>query len=85
LRALERIAREVAPELVILEATGVSETSDLERIIDSPGLRDRFVVRANLCVVDASAFTKVAPFLRAATSQARAADAIVVNKCDLAG
>ncbi len=85
LRALERIAREVKPDLVILEATGVSETSDLERIIDSPGLGERFAVRANLCVVDAATFTKVAPFLRAATSQARAADAIVVNKCDLAG
>ncbi|NLF33177.1 MAG: hypothetical protein GX591_20110, partial [Planctomycetes bacterium] len=35
-----------------------------------------------LCVVDAAAFTQVAPFMQACRRQVRAADGIVINKAD---
>jgi G3E family GTPase len=83
LAALREIAQ-LQPGLVLVEATGVAETCDLELILDQPDLAQRLRVRANICLVDALNFTKVAPFLQAARKQVAAADALVINKVDLA-
>jgi G3E family GTPase len=40
-------------------------------------------VQANVCLVDAANFTRVAAFLKPAVTQVRCADAIVLNKTDL--
>lgn len=82
LSTLEAIAA-TGPDMVLVEATGVAETRDLLGFVDEPHLRDRFHIEADLCVVDALNFTKVAPNLLAAQSQVRWADGIVLNKCDL--
>ena len=82
-RVLERIASDVDPDLVIAEATGVSETSDLCTMFEHPSVQGRFEVRANVCLVDALNFTKVLPYLKAARSQVAWADGIVINKTDL--
>jgi G3E family GTPase len=83
LKTLSIIADEVQPELLIVEATGVAEPCDLERILDDPGLRGRFMIKGNLCIVDALNFSKVAPYMRSAQDQVKQADGIVVNKADL--
>lgn len=80
-----QIADEIHPDLVLAEATGVAETSDLYDVLDTPPLAGRFRVRANLCVVDSLNFTKVLPYLKAARAQVAAADGLVVNKTDLLG
>lgn len=84
LNALTDIADRVGPEVVVVEATGVAEPAEFTTLVDSPALRDRFVVRATLGVVDARNFTKIAPFLQAARRQIESADGLVVNKTDLA-
>ena len=84
LKTLDEIARRVRPELLIIEATGIAETRDLMAFVDEPYLRDQFRIRANVCLVDAANFTKVAPSLKAARGQVRWADGIVINKADLA-
>jgi G3E family GTPase len=84
LKALSEIARDVAPDLLIIEATGVAETTDLEGFLAEPHLQGAYRVKANLCLVDAANFTKVAAFLQAAANQVRSADGIVINKADLA-
>lgn len=83
LEALSEIGAMGGVGLLLIEATGVSETRDLEGVLDLPMLAGRFAVRANLCLVDAAHFTAVAPFLRAAGSQVCAADGLVLNKADL--
>ena len=83
LEALSEIAR-LQPGIVLIEATGVAETRDIESLLDQPKLDGLFRVRANVCVVDALNFTKVAPFLKAARNQVATADGIVINKVDLA-
>jgi G3E family GTPase len=83
IRTLETIAREVVPDLVIIEATGVADPCDLSQIIDSPNLRDAFRIGANVCLVDACGFTAVAAFLRTAPRQVMWADGLVINKSDL--
>jgi len=84
LKTLEEIANQIKPELVLVEATGVAETRDLFGFVEEPHLKDRFEIKANLCIVDAKNFTKVAPMLKAAASQVEWADGIVLNKIDLA-
>jgi G3E family GTPase len=84
LKVLTEIAEDVRPDLLIIEATGVAETTDLEGFLSQAHLQGRFALRANLCLVDAANFTKVAPMLQAAVNQVRTADGIVINKADLA-
>jgi G3E family GTPase len=80
--ALVTIDRADSTDVLLVEATGVAETSDFESLLQEPALGGRFRVKANLCVVDAINFTKVAPFLRAARYQACSADGLIVNKVD---
>jgi G3E family GTPase len=83
LKALSEIAEQKRHSTVIIEATGIAETADIESFIEAEHLTDCFQIRANICLVDAANFTRVAAFLKPAVSQVRGADAIVVNKTDL--
>ncbi len=85
LRILKKIADEERPELLIVEATGIAEPRDLEDFVEAPHLRERFEIAATICLVDALHFLKVAPMLKAARAQVEWADALVINKLDLAG
>ncbi len=82
--ALAHVADEIRPESLIIEATGVAETADLEQFLAEPSLAGKYRVFADVCVTDATAFAKVAPHMRAARRQAQYADGIVINKADLA-
>jgi G3E family GTPase len=83
IRTLETIARDVKPDLVIIEATGVADPCDLGQILETPPLARAFALWANVCLVDAVSFTQVAAFLRAAARQVIWADGLIVNKSDL--
>lgn len=85
IKTLEKIADETQPELVIIEATGVAETSDLQDFFTVPTLLNRFHIQANICLADAENLIKVLPFLKAAKSQIIWADGIIINKSDLVG
>jgi G3E family GTPase len=82
-KVLNQIATDVRPDMVIAEATGVAETSDLYDVLETPPLEGLFGVQANVCLVDSLNFTKVLPFLKAARTQVAAADGLVINKTDL--
>ena len=83
-RTLETLAVKIQPDVVLAEASGVAQTSDLKNFFDTPTTRDRFQVRANLCVVDLN-LTKVLPYLKASRVQVAWADGLVINKTDLLG
>ena len=61
---LKSIAECSETDVVIIEATGIAETSDIESFLEEPAVKGMFQVTANICIVDALNFTKVAPFLR---------------------
>lgn len=82
LKTLANVAAVVEPDLLVIEATGLAQTCDLEGFLAEPHLAGQFELRATLCVVDAAHFTKVAPNLQAAVDQVRWADGIVINKTD---
>ncbi len=80
---LTDISENVKPDLMIIEATGIAETRDIESFIKEPHLKGRFAVKANICILDAVNFTKTAPYFKPVTSQLRWADCVVINKTDL--
>lgn len=80
---LTEISEEIKPELIIIEATGIAETRDIESFIKEPHLKGRFKVQMNICILDAVNFTKTAPFFKPVTSQLRWADCVIINKTDL--
>jgi len=83
LDALGRIAASPAVDSVVIEATGVAETADMESYFDQPRLFGQFTVRANVCLVDARNFTKLVAYVQAAHRQVVHADGLVINKTDL--
>lgn len=68
---------------VLIEATGIAETSDLMACVDGSALAGDFEIEAIVCLVDAANFVQIAPFLKVAGSQVACADGIIVNKTDL--
>jgi G3E family GTPase len=81
---LETIARDVRPDVVLAEASGVAQTSYLGSFFELPETQGQFCIQANLCVVDLN-LTKVLPHLKAAHAQVTWADGLVINKTDLLG
>ncbi|MDZ7386397.1 MAG: GTP-binding protein [candidate division KSB1 bacterium] len=80
---VERIAQELRPDLLLIEATGLADTSEMEKMLALPALRSCVRVTACVCVVDCQTFPKIKGVLRAPVSQVRSADLVLVNKCDL--
>ena len=83
LKALSEIAESGNHKSLLIEATGIAETCDIESFLDAPHLADSFEIASNLCLVDAVDFTRVAAYLKPATTQVCAADLLIINKCDL--
>jgi len=82
LKTLANVAALVRPDVLLIEATGLAQTCDLEGFLAEPHLAGRFELQCTLCLVDAGRFTKVAANLRAAVEQVRWADGLVINKTD---
>lgn len=82
LKTLMTIAQELHPDYLIIEATGIAQTCDIERILMMPTYRDAFTIMGNLCIVDAENFIRTAAFMKAAIAQVHWADALLINKID---
>ncbi len=82
LAALKTISEETDADLLIIEATGIAETRDIEAFAEAPELADRFEIQANICVVDAEHCIKILPMMQAARSQVQWADGLIINKVD---
>jgi len=72
-------------DVVLIEASGLSDPSNLESIITSVNSKcdNAYDFMGSICLVDAKNFTKLAPVLPTLTSQIKASNYIVINKCDL--
>ena len=83
LKALTEIAESGKHQTLLIEATGIAETCDIESFLDAPNITSAFNIRGNLCIIDAANFTRVAAFLKTAVAQVQQADALVINKTDM--
>ena len=82
LKALAEITEIGKHRTLFIEATGIAETCDIESFLDAPHIADAFDICGNVCVIDAVDFTRVAAYLKPATTQVYAADVLIINKCD---
>ena len=72
------------PDLVILEASGLSDPITISQVISSSALRNLIWLAHSYTIVDALNFQKTIERVGRNTHQIRVADTIVLNKCDLA-
>lgn len=82
-RSLEKFIDEYKPEILIIEASGLSDTTSISEVISSGSLSDKIFLASNWCVIDAQNFAKVGLMKQRVSHQIRMADVVVINKTDL--
>jgi G3E family GTPase len=84
--SIHRIAEEIAPELLLIEPSGVAEISELLQVLTDRSLAGVIDLSAVVTVLDASTFLEFSEpeaFGLFFLDQVRCADLILINKCDL--
>ncbi|AQQ09819.1 putative GTP-binding protein YjiA [Sedimentisphaera cyanobacteriorum] len=84
IKTVTQIREQANTDILIIEATGIAESCDIESFMKEPIFKQGFEIKANVCLVDAANFTKIAPFLKPAVSQVQYADLINITKTDIA-
>lgn len=82
-RSLEKFIDEYQPEMLIIEASGLSDTTSVAEVISSGSLADKIYLASNWCIVDALNFRKTGLMKQRVFHQLRMADFVVINKIDL--
>jgi G3E family GTPase len=88
LESIRNIAQEIAPELLLIEPSGVAEISQLLQVLSDPSLDAVISLDSVTTVLDAETFLEYSEpeaFGLFFLDQVRSADLIVVNKTDLVG
>ena len=82
-RSLAKFIDEYNPDIVIIEASGLSDTTSITEIVSAGSLAEKIYLASNWCIVDAQNFAKVGVMKKRVSHQLRMADVVVVNKTDL--
>lgn len=82
-RSLEKFIDEYKPDIVIIEASGLSDTTSISEIISASSLSEKIYLASNWCLIDAQNFAKVDLMKQRVSHQIRMADVVVINKVDL--
>lgn len=82
LRDLDKIAGEIQPDLLLIEATGVAEPKDISLLMDTPFLQESYGESVIITLVDAINFPKLSSILPALSTQVATADILLLNKVD---
>jgi G3E family GTPase len=82
-RSLEKFINEYQPEVLIIEASGLSDTTSIAEVISAGSLAGKIYLASNWCIVDAQNFAKVGLMKQRVFHQLRMADVVVINKTDL--
>ena len=83
-RSLADFIRKHEPDLIILEASGLSDPISISRILSASVLHNMIWLAHTYTLVDALNFQKTVERIGRNSHQIRVADTIVLNKCDLA-
>ena len=82
-RSLEKFIDKYLPDIVIIEASGLSDTTSISEVISAGSLAEKIFLASNWCIVDAQNFAKVGLMKQRVSHQLRMADVVVINKIDL--
>ena len=83
IKALYRIAFVIRPEVLIVEASGVANPTDMARILFNPLYEGTYTHLENVCIIDAANFLEQYEIFTAVEKQVEAADIFIINKTDL--
>ena len=83
LKALYAIYSEHAPTVLLIEASGVADTTDIKRDLCHGRLSGFYKLEDNICLVDALRFENWLDMFNAVIRQVEAAGRIIINKTDL--
>lgn len=72
------------PDVLIIEASGLSDTTSVAEVISAGKLADKMYLASNWCVVDAQNYSRIGLMKQRVAHQIRMADVILINKIDLA-
>ena len=82
-RSLEKFIDEHQPEILVIECSGLSDTTSIAEILSAGTLSEKIYLASNWCIADAQNFPKVGLMKQRVTHQLRMADVVVINKTDL--
>lgn len=82
-RSLESFIEKHKPDVVILEASGLSDTTSISEVLVAGSLNEKMYLASNWCIVDARNFGRVGLMKQRVMHQLRMADVTVINKMDL--
>lgn len=83
--SLNRFVDRYQPDLVVLEASGLSDPTSVAETLSLPPLSEKIYLAGNWCVVDTVNFNRGGLMRQRIIHQVRAADVVLLNKADLAG
>lgn len=84
IRALNEIAQDLKPDVLVIEPTGVANPSDLKKYLELSIFKNRFQMRDQICIIDADCFQDTYGAYVSVEKQIASSDLFVINKVDLA-
>lgn len=83
LRGLYTILKDYRPTILLVEASGVADTTDMKNDLGHGMLHGYYQMAGNICVVDAQHFEDWLDMFNAVIKQTEAATHLLINKIDL--
>jgi len=82
-RSLENFIDDHQPDILIIEASGLSDTTSVAEVLSSGKLGEKLFLASNWCIVDAPNYEKNGLMKQRVNQQMRMADVVIINKTDL--
>ncbi len=82
-RSLEKLISDNQPDVIIIESSGLSDTTSVTEVLSTGTLAQKIYLASNWCVVDGANFSKIGLQKQRVVHQLRMADVVVINKTDL--
>jgi G3E family GTPase len=82
-RSLEKFIDEYNPDVLIIEASGLSDTTAVAEVIAAGRLAEKIYLATNWCIVDVPNFYRSGLMKQRVIHQIRMADTLLLNKTDL--
>ncbi|MFW5831912.1 MAG: CobW family GTP-binding protein [Prolixibacteraceae bacterium] len=82
-RSLEKFIAQYQPDILIIEASGLSDTTSITEVISAGSLSEKIFLASNWCIVDAVNFEKAGLMKQRVIHQLKMADVVLINKSDL--
>jgi len=82
IKGLMNIAQNIQPDVLIIEATGVANPSDLKRDLKLSLFQDRYHLEEQFCLIDAANFKDAYDTFTSVEKQLESATVFIINKID---